>query len=179
MKNLLFLILVIISMNISAKNLGNIVEVENNKGESRYYYTLLPHEEVFEKGLISVAIAGLFKDVPADQEAMNYADFKANPEYIQFMHQVISQHAPYTESLIAEAKRQKEGVIVLIDHRVKNQDEGVPSEDIIGLFEVKNSQVKSYQANPNYVLWSAKGFCDLGPELTSILLGEIRKGFKQ
>jgi len=165
-------------MSASGDNLGNIVEVQNENGENKYYYTLLPHEEMFEKGLISIAIAGVFTKPIKDSEAIDFSSFKPNSVYISFMHKVIEENAPKSQSFRDEVKRQKNGVVVVIDYRVKNKDNGVPSEDIVGLFEIKNSLMTSYKANPNYVLWSEKGFSDLGPELQPILLSEIRNGYK-
>ena len=165
-------------MNAGGSNLGNIVEVQNENGENKYYYTLLPHEEVFEKGLISIAIAGVFTKSLKDSEAIDSSSFKPNSEYISFIHKVIEENAPKSQSFRDEAKRQKNGVVVVIDYRVKSKDSAVPPEDIVGLFEIKNSLVASYKANPNYVLWSEKGFSNLGAELQSILLSEIRNGYR-
>lgn len=167
-------------MSTNAKDLGGIVHVVDDNGDPQYYYSILAHEELFDHGLITQAIAGKFhvQDELNEDTLMDGSNFSQNPAYIEVIHKTISENGPQQKSLIAEAKRQKDGVVVVIDKRVKDPGSGVPPEDIVGLFKVENSILLEYQANPNYLLWTEKGFSDIGPELTAILVNEIRKLYK-
>jgi hypothetical protein len=77
--------------------------------------------------------------------------------------------------LSAEAKRQGEGLVCVVDQRTPTPQGAVPPEDIVGVFEIKNGQVVpgSYQASPKHMILSANGFFRLGSELQPCLLEEL------
>jgi hypothetical protein len=182
-RNLVQLIVVIfigITMTTDAQEIGGIVNVVGDDGKAEYYYSILPHEEIFERGLISEAIAGKFlvEGELDENTVMDGSNFSQNPAYLKIMHKVIGEYGPQHSALIAEAKRQMNGVVAVIDRRVKNPNDRVPPEDIIGLFEVKESMLMQYQANPNYILWTDKGFSNIDAKFAPLIIQEIRKLYK-
>ena len=74
--------------------------------------------------------------------------------------------------LIAEALRQGEGLVVVIDQRTPTPTGAVSAEDIVGAFAVHSGQLVSgsYRPNPNHALLTANGFFQLGSELQPCLL---------
>lgn len=173
----LILLLGVFALNAHSKSLGGIVNVQGEDGKSKYSYSLLPHDDIFEKGLVSEAIAGQFHGDIDDLNGYDGSNFVANPKFVELLHQVIRINGPKLDSLIVEANRQKNGVVAVIDRRVKDQSMGVVPEDIIGLFEVKNSVIGAYKGNSNYILWTNKGFSDLPKELVTPLLIGIRAAY--
>jgi hypothetical protein len=88
---------------------------------------------------------------------------------------MIARRAPELPGIIAEAKRQGEGWLYLIDQRTPTPHDFVPPQDIVGAFEVKNGQVVSgsYRPCPKHSILSSNGFFRLAPELELCLLEEL------
>jgi hypothetical protein len=96
-------------------------------------------------GLPREAIAGVFVG-----EAMRVDDFRPNPAFVEFMHDVIRTAGPVDRDLRAAAQARGEGWVYIIDLRTTQGPGGaVPPEDLIGAFEVRNGSIVagSYQAN--------------------------------
>src|SRR5262249_6475934 len=77
--------------------------------------TLLPPEEMFTKGLIPEAIVGVLKVPLKEGEAIKPENFVRNKVFYDFMHEVIARVGPELKGLKAEARRQGEGWVYLID----------------------------------------------------------------
>ncbi len=67
--------------------------------------------------------------------------FARNRVFVEFMHAVIARNAPEMPGFIAEAKRQGNGWVYIIDQRTPTPLGAVPPEHIVGVFEIKNGQV--------------------------------------
>jgi hypothetical protein len=95
--------------------------------------------------------------------------------FVDFMHGVIARRGPELPGLVAEAQRQVDGWVFVIDQRTRTPQDAVPPEDIVGVFEVKDGRVvpDSYRASPNHQILSADGFFRLGSELQPCLLAEL------
>jgi hypothetical protein len=145
----------------------------NNKQQQ--IVSLLAPEEINNRGLPSPSILGTLSE-PNSQD-INLDNFVSNPNFIDFLHEIIAKFAPDSPSLNAEAKRQKNGWIYIIDARHKKQEESVLPEDIIGAFEVNEGEIKteSYQRNNNHLIFSQNGFFKLEPRLEKYLIEETRK----
>ena len=139
------------------------------------YVTCLSHEHVFQHGLHSEAIIGVLLRPLESGETIKPSVFARNRAFVDFMHSVIARRGPELPGMIAEAKRQGEGWVYVIDQRTPTPQGAVPPEDIVGAFEVKDGQVVpgSYHASPNHMILSANGFFRLGSELQPCLLEEI------
>lgn len=141
----------------------------------KHYVTCLPQEHVFARGLISEAIIGaLVRPVEAG-EPITPATFAGNPAFVDFMHEVIARRGPEQPGLVAEARRQGDGWVYIIDRRTRAPQGHIPPEDIVGGFAVKNDKIVpgSYQPNPRHLILSDDGFFRLGTELEASLLEEL------
>ncbi|MCX2801520.1 hypothetical protein [Microbulbifer thermotolerans] len=146
--------------------MSNLFEVRDKEGNIRRYISILSHDFVFDKGLISEAILG---EVVGSADDGRITEFRPNPVFLNLLHRTIEENGINAKPLIDEALRQYDGVVVVIDGRVKNKDDGVPPEDIIGLFSVVDGQLAEYKPNPNYLLYTNKGFMILEKSLHSCL----------
>jgi hypothetical protein len=139
------------------------------------YITLLPPEQTFSRGLAAEAIVGQLIRPLEDGEPITPDGFARNSVFVAFLHAVIARRGPGLPDLVAEAKRQGNGWIHLIDERTRTPDGAVPPEDIIGAFEARGGKVlpHSYQASPRYRILSPDGFFRLSPALHAVLLEEL------
>lgn len=152
----------------------NICRVDTPDGP-KDYVTCLSHEHVFKHGLQPEAIVGVLVRPLENGEQINPDNFARNRVFVDFMHSVIARRGPELPGFIAEAKRQGEGWVYVVDQRTPTPQGAVPPEDIVGVFEIRNGQVVvgSYRASPNHVILSANGFFFLGAELQSCLIEEL------
>ena len=141
----------------------------------KYYVTCLSHEHVFQHGLEPEAIVGVLLRPLENAEEIDPDVFARNRLFVDFMHSVIGRRGPELPGLIAEAKRQGEGLVFVVDQRTPTPQGAVPPEDIFGAFQIRNGQVVigSYLASPNHMVLSPNGFFCLGAELQSCLMEEL------
>jgi hypothetical protein len=139
------------------------------------YISCLSHEQVFERGLAKEAIIGVLLRPLESDEPITPAVFARNRVFVDFLHALIARRGPQLPGLIAEARRQGNGWVVIIDQRTPTPGGPVPPEDIIGVFAVKDGQLvaNSYQPSPKHVILSSDGFFQLGSELQACLLEEL------
>lgn len=139
------------------------------------YVTYVPHQTAFERGLAPEAIIGVLLQ-PVDQVAsITPAVFARNRVFVDFLHAVIARRGPELPGLVAEARRQGEGWVYIIDQRTRNPQGHIPPEDVIGVFAVQGGRIvpDSYQSCPKHLILSADGFFQLGAELQACLLEEL------
>ncbi len=152
----------------------HVCRVDTPDGE-KDYVTCLPQEAIFEHGLISEAIIGVLLR-PVDQVAAITPEvFAPNQVFVDFLHEVIARRGPGVSGLIAEARRQGEGWVYIIDQRTRNPPGHIPPEDIVGVFAVKGGQIvsDSYQRSPKHQILSADGFLRLEAGLQACLMEEL------
>ena len=152
-----------------------ICHVRTPDGE-RYYVTLLPPELIRSQGLAPEAILGVLSRPLGPGERITSDIFSRNSVFVDFLHEVIARHAPGQPALQVEAKRLGNGWVYVIDRRTRDPQRGVPPEDILGAFEVKDRAVvaASYRRSPNHRILSADGFFQLEPELRQCLMEELK-----
>jgi hypothetical protein len=143
----------------------------------RQIVSCVPHEHVFKRGLTPEAVIGQLLRPLEPEEPIHPDVFARNPAFVAFMHEVIARRAPESRELMAEAQRQKEGWVYLIDLRTPTPDGEVPPHDIIGAFQVTEERLvpESYRPNPAHAILSDDGFFDLGTELQKHLLDELMR----
>jgi hypothetical protein len=124
--------------------------------------SFLSQEVVFTKGLSTESIIGT---VPLGGDQIAPSNFTPNPVFVDYLHKFVARHTPALPEFQADVKRQKNGWVYIIDFRTGDVNGAVPPEDIIGAFEVK--------PNPNYRLFTEKGFFVLHPRLEARLVEEI------
>lgn len=152
----------------------NVCRVKTAEGE-KDYVTCLPHEQAFERGLAPEAIVGVLLRPLEPDEPITPALFARNRVFVDFMHDVIARRGPTLPGLIAEARRQGDGWVYIIDQRTRNPQGHIPPEDIVGVFAVKSGEIVtgSYQPCPKHQILSADGFFRLEGELQACLLEEL------
>jgi hypothetical protein len=141
----------------------------------RDFVTLVPSEVFSSRGLVSEAIVGVLLRPLEEDERIMPDVFSRNVVFVEFMHEVIARHAAKDPAFQAEARRQGNGWIYIIDERRPDPAGTVPPEDIVGSFQIANGKVipESYQSNSKHLIFSSKGFFDLGPNLNGVLLDEV------
>ena len=132
--------------------------------------SIAPTELGFTKGLRSEAVMGT---VPAGTNQILPSNFTVNPVFVRFLHDFIAKHTPTLPEFLAEAQRHQDGWVYIIDYRTGDVNGDVPPEDLLGAFEVKSGEPLLYHSNPNYRLFTERGFFVLHPQLEARLLEEI------
>jgi hypothetical protein len=152
----------------------NVCRVDTPEG-AKDYVTCLSHERVFEHGLPSEAIIGVLLRPLKAGETITPEVFARNRLFVDFMHGVVARRGPQLPGLLAEARRQGQGMVVVVDLRTRTPQGPVPPEDIVGVFKVQDGAVvpESYYPSPKHMILSSDGFFQLDPELESCLLEEL------
>lgn len=96
----------------------NVCRVDTPEG-TKDYVTCLSHERVFERGLPGEAIIGVLLRPLEAGEAITPEVFARNRLFVDFMHSVIARRGPQLAGLIAEARRQGQGWVVVVDQRTR------------------------------------------------------------
>jgi hypothetical protein len=143
-----------------------LFEVQKSPGAIEYVVSVLDPSS--REDIPAEAIVGT-TDQPFLNKVTNIA---ANPLFTQFMHAIIQAHAPRVPNMLMEAKKQRNGIIFVIDRRVCDVYGAIAPEDIIGAFEVRESFIhpETYRANSQHRLITDKGFF----QLDCILENELR-----
>ena len=135
-------------------------------------------------GLPNEAIAGLVGVPAQDRNSLSAVtggrfsrgEFRPNPAFAVFMHNVIRTFGPHTRELQDEAQRQGNGFIYIIDLRTPEGQMGnVPPEDIIGAFAVENGKLGAYEPNHEHLVFSANGLVQLPPSLNELHRQQLRR----
>ena len=153
-------------------------------GGWRDLVSVLPPETGFTTGLPEGAIVGRLldparpllggEDEPADLSPVNFA---GNPVFRTVFHDVAASFALDDPGLHDEARRLAQRYVYVIDRRTPDPDGHVPSEDIVGGFEVRAGAVvrEGYFPNPKYRLLGHNGFFSLDVTSYHRLLAEIAR----
>jgi hypothetical protein len=125
---------------------------------------------------IAPAIVGSLVRSIDEGGTMSSENFVPNSEFVAFMHEVIQRRGCELASLQASARQQGKGWTYILDARTPDPQGNVPMEDIIA-FEVQsgNLVLESYWPNPDHVLFSGRGLCQLPSELFEFLLEELQQ----
>ncbi len=149
----------------------SVIEVQDGeRGGARHLLSALTPERALEAGVPSEAILGELVDGP---ERLVPESFRPNPVFARFLHWVIARHAASSPGLTAEARRQRDGFVYVIDQRTPTPQGPVPPEDLLGGFEVKGGVVVRYHASPNHRLLTHNGPLRLDPWYQAKLLEEL------
>jgi len=148
-----------------------VCRVETPEG-MKDYVTCSPHRDLFKRGLAPEEIIGVLQRPLKSGERIAPANFARNRVFVEFMQGVIARRGPTLPGLIAEAKGQGEGLVVVIDRRTPTPTGRVPPEDLVGAFAVSRGALVpgSYKPNPNHAILTANGFFQLGRELQTCLI---------
>ena len=139
-------------------------------GSHRYFASFLPHDTGFTAGLSPQAIIGEFTRGPDEQTP---DAFQQNPQFIQFIADVIGKHASACPGLIEAIEREQNGFVYILDERTPTPGEEVPPEDVIGGLEIENGEVLQFHGSQNYRILTEDGFMQLNGWLKERLIEEL------
>jgi hypothetical protein len=158
------------STEIGALALMWIFDIENEPHEKRSRALSPISPEQVEKigGLKGEAIIGFING-----KILSIDNFIPNRVFKEFMQKVIAAEAPKDSELQTAALKQQAGWLYIIDNRVVDTERAeTSSEDILGVFEIKDGQIvaNSYQPNENYLLFGNNGLMQLPASLHDSLI---------
>lgn len=144
------------------------VQAENNSAERVLLVTWLPSKLITTIGLPEQCVCGLLAD---GKEKITPETFREHRAFVEFLQSLlVDKLAP---ELIEYAARCPEEMIAVIDERTSDVNGAVPSEDILGVYQLENGIVTTYTPNPNYRLVTAQGSFKLIPWLRQRLLSMV------
>jgi hypothetical protein len=146
-----------------------IVEAADEQGRMRCYLAAVDVD--LDGGLPGEAILGEFTGGP---ERLDPDHFTPNPKFLQFLHRVLARHAASAPGFLAEAERQKDGHVYVLDKRTPTPTGAVPPEDIIGAIEIAGGKPLRYVGSPRYAALTIRGQTQLDPWLHARLVDELR-----
>lgn len=149
---------------------------DRETGANRHILSLLSQDLVFDAGLPSGCILGEMAD---GAENFDHKHFIQNDAFLNVLHGVIEKHGPKVPELRAEAKRQKNGWVYIIDPRTPTPMGEIPPEDIFGAFEVKRRRLRQFHGSPSYKIMAENGFMQLDPWIKIPLLEHLESLAKQ
>lgn len=139
--------------------------------------SIVPPEVVTARGLSEREIVGEVLERPDSGDTLDPEAFVQNPKFVELIHSVVARHGFEQEEGRAEARRIGQGSVAVVDQRTATPQGDVPTEDIIGAFDVRDGELvpDGYRPNPNYRLFTSRGFFQIGaalPRLLEELAGE-------
>ena len=146
--------------------------VEDARG-ARDIVTLLSPEEIERAGGVPPeAVAGTL--APGAEFAAGH--FAPNPAFVELLHRVIRDTAPRIEELVAGAKQQGAGWMLVHDARAFGRDAEVAGRDAIGAFPIEDGTIHagSYSPNPHHHLLTEYGIVTPHPEIQDALMTALR-----
>ena len=140
-------------------------------GSTITYVSPRSPEEGVARGLRSEEVMGRLADADGELTAEN---FEANPEFLPFVNWVIGKHCRDWPGLRAEAERQQEGWVYIVDARTPDPKGEVPPEDVIGAVRIEKGELVEYRGSPDYRMFTQNGFMQLSPWLKEKWLEELQ-----
>jgi len=111
-----------------------------------------------------------------DGGKLDYRQFRVNPRFLFFLHEVLGTHGPSLREMSDAAQKKGAGSVAIIDLRTKNGPGGdVPAVDVIGWYRVADGKIIGYDANRAYVLFSERGPMQLSQPLAALFRKELLK----
>lgn len=126
--------------------------------------TWLPPEVVSEAGLPKDSICGFLTEPMETVPPEQFAEYR---NFVDLIHGICRDHVD--PQLIDFARRTNAENIALIDQRSPDVDAEIPTEDIIGSYQVEHGSVSKFSPNPNFRLVTARGCFQLTPWLRKCL----------
>ncbi len=159
---------------------GGMISITDKDNEEAYLYSILPEDFISEHGLMNLAVVGGFSDNKKDSEGNLVVDsFKANPEFINLLHQFLENFGRYSNIVLSQLPHQEEGSwVYLIDQRVPDLSAAIEPKDIIGGFKVEDGKLGEYAGNPSHELITNDGIFMIGARLKQELIEFIKSKYK-
>jgi hypothetical protein len=134
--------------------------------------TWLNPEVVSQIGLPKDSICGFLADA---KEAVVPEQFTEYANFVEAIHKICKENIdPQLNEFASRTDKQS---VALIDQRSLDINAEIPTEDIIGTYQIKKGLVQKYMPNPSYRLVTSRGCFQLTPWLRkfmwSILVPEV------
>lgn len=143
----------------------------NQDAGNIHYITIISAELAFKVGLPGEAIVGQLL-VPNNK--ITPQNFARNRIFVDYLHAFIRREAPSDLTLRQRAATVRSGQMPFIDGRAKQGPGAPPStEDVLGVFAVKDGFIVGYEPNAQHRIFSARGFFSLPPSLEGKLIREL------
>ncbi len=142
--------------------LSDIPESRNNN--TIVAVTWLPPEVVSQTGLPKDSICGFLTEPMETVAPEQFAEYRI---FVGVIHGICRDHVD--PQLVGIARRTNAENIALIDQRSPDVDAEIPTEDIIGSYQIKHRSVCNFSPNPNFRLVTARGCFQLTPWLRKCL----------
>lgn len=156
--------------------LGGRPAVAEPQREERVVSWLSPEEVAALGALPPEGVIGHLRGDRVSPEA-----FVPNAVFSAFLQDALRRIGPTLASLRREAEQQRGGWLYLFDGRVEpflrvDPDAAVPTEDILGGFEVIEGCIAEgrYWANPGHALVGARGLCVIPGAFRPAMLEALR-----
>lgn len=146
---------------------GTIPEAEGQEGFVALV-TWLPRDQVMRIGLPRGAICGVLRD---GTQGIVPDNFVPNRDFIEILDYLNANHLD--PSLIEFIQHADEPRIAVIDQRSPDVNADIPSEDILGVYQLEGGRIAQYEPNPHYRLVSARGTFALTPWLRHCLVSAV------
>jgi hypothetical protein len=155
---------------------ANVYEVDQ-AGRRQSVLSLLPRDEVFQRGLAGPAILGSLRVSPAQGGEVTPDNFVPNPRFVAFLQDFLGRTAPTDPAFARAAQSQGDGWIYIIDRRTPTPMGEVPAEDILGGFEVRGGVLVegSWRPMQSHRLLTARGLFRLDGFLAPRLLEALQR----
>jgi hypothetical protein len=118
--------------------------------------TWLKPELVSRLGLPKESICGFLTESNASVTPEQFVEYS---DFVDLIHNICRERLD--PQLIEFAAQTSERRAALIDQRSPDVNAEIPTEDIIGTYEIENGVVGKFTANPNYRLVTANGCMQL------------------
>ncbi|WP_165067231.1 hypothetical protein [Paludisphaera rhizosphaerae] len=119
-------------------------------------------------GLPKAGICGFLTEPVKDIDPGIFIEYE---EFIELIHNICINHID--PRLINYAIENSSDSIAVIDQRSVDVNAEIPTEDIIGTYEIEHGSVKSFSPNPNFRLFTSNGCFQLNPWLRNRLLSLV------
>lgn len=155
----------------------NVFDVVGKDGAQHFYLSpLTPADARAIGSLPGEGIMGelLIAERPAVDARLDPAQFRPNPVFLTFLHQVFAQHAHQAPGFAEAAHAQQHGYLSIIDARTATPKGQVPLEDILGRIEIAAGAVVRYHASESYRTLTERGLMRLHPWMHAKLIEALR-----
>ena len=134
--------------------------------EGAYSVSYLPPGIVMTHGLPPGSVIGFLPSKDSEMTSIHISTaFRLR------IHEIAAADRP--PGLVAEAKRQENGAVAMIDQRNEDPMGEVPSADIIGFYWVSEGRITKYEPNSHYEFISSAGLFKLTPSIRAELRSRV------
>lgn len=136
--------------------------------------SVLDPTTVGDKGIPTESVLG---EITSSLPSMTPDQFDTNENFLQFLHQLITDRVPNIQEYRQQARMIGTGILPIIDGRAGKFTGEASDEDLIGHFSLRTGNIlpNSYIPNPAYKVLTDNGPIQLHAGLEALFLERIRQ----